>query len=136
MESPRNYEWWQKLVFLWDLKKSNNQNWSQTFTPISRYVYVVFFNWEVYNLNLADIELQQKNCVNNCHNELQSVWKLRTYNSFKSDFNFARYVTMNIPNLHRPKLYFKCGVLCIRIETGRIKVEKVNNYLLYVLWKP
>lgn len=91
-----------------------------------------FLNREVCNCNLAEIKLQQK-FVNDWQNELRSVSKLRTYRSFKSDFNLEKYVTMDIPKPHRSILaQFRCGVLPIRIETGRFRGEEVNDRLCII----
>lgn len=120
-----------KLVFMWDLENSKKQNWSHhvklLLHSIDMSTYLL--NREVCNLNLAEIKLQQK-FVNDWQNELQSVSKLRTYRSFKSDFNLEKYVTMDMPKPHRSILaQFRCGVFSIRIETGRIRGEEVNDRL-------
>ena len=115
-----------KLAFMWDLEKSNNQNWSHHVKLLLQSIDMstCFLNREVCNLNLAEIKLQQK-FVNDWQNELQSVSKLRTNRSFKSDFNLEKYVTMDIPKPHRSILaQFRCGVLPIRIETRRFRGRK------------
>lgn len=123
-----------KLVFMWELEKSNNLNWSHHVKLLLQSIDMstCFLNREVCNLNLAEIKLQQK-FVNDWHNELQSVSKLRTYRSFKRDFNLEKYVTMDIPKPHRSVLaQFRCGVSPIRIETGRFRGEEVNDRLCII----
>lgn len=123
-----------KLVFMWELEKSNNLNWSHHVKLLLQSIDMstCFLNREVCNLNLAEIKLQQK-FVNDWHNELQSVSKLRTYRSFKRDFNLEKYVTMDIPKPHRSVLaQFRCGVSPIGIETGRFRGEEVNDRLCII----
>ena len=50
--------------------------------------------------------------------------KLRTYVTFKTEFNTEEYIKMNLQRNERSILaQFRCGILPIRIETGRFVGE-------------
>ena len=51
---------------------------------------------------------------------IQNVPKLRSYKLFKDSFNCEQYVSTNLKKNERSILcQFRCGILPIRIETGR-----------------
>lgn len=59
-------------------------------------------------------------------------WKGR-YSALNIYFNIEKYVTMDIPKPHRSIFaQFRCGVLPIRIETGRFRGEEVNDRLCII----
>ena len=63
------------------------------------------------------------NVIQECNFENDWVLKLnklRLYKHIKQNYNMENYFSMNIPKSHRSFLaQFRCGILPIRIETGR-----------------
>ena len=54
--------------------------------------------------------------------KLHQLPKLRLYKNIKQNYNMKKYLSMNIPKSHRSLLaQFKCGIIPIRIETGRYR---------------
>ena len=50
----------------------------------------------------------------------QSVPKWRTYVTFKDSYNVEKYVLLNLSRTERSLLaQFRCGILPLRVETGR-----------------
>ena len=62
--------------------------------------------------------------------EILDIPKLRTYNSFKTSFGRENYVAMDMCKYLRSILaQFRCGILPLRIETGRYHGEPVEDRL-------
>ena len=60
----------------------------------------------------------------------RNVPKLRAYIQFKHSFKTEDYLTMNLKRNERLVIaQFRCGVLPLRIETGRFTGEQVNDSL-------
>ena len=54
--------------------------------------------------------------------------KLRTYVTFKQNYSTESYVRMNLSRPQRSYLaQFRCGILPLRIETGRFRNEAIGN---------
>ena len=52
--------------------------------------------------------------------KLNQLSKHRLYKNMKQNYNMGNYLSMNISKSHRSLLaQFRCGILPIRIETGR-----------------
>ncbi|XP_048743557.2 uncharacterized protein LOC125656974 [Ostrea edulis] len=73
---------------------------------------------------LIDMNVLQTNMhyyySNIWENEVFKVPKLRTYVSIKSTFGRENYVTLDMPKYFRSIMsQFRCGILPLRIETGR-----------------
>ena len=59
---------------------------------------------------------------------LQSSPKLRTYRLFKDTLEVENYVTLNVSKHERSTMaQFRCGILPLRIETGRYVNEPVDE---------
>jgi hypothetical protein len=57
-------------------------------------------------------------------NQISNVPKLRTYVSFKSSFGQENYVALDMPKYFKSIMsQFRCGILPLRIETGRYHGE-------------
>ena len=120
-----------KKIFLWDLEQPNDKNWSHKIKSLleSLDMAVFFRNRIVCNLNTVEEKLRQ-DFVNGWKERLQNVPKLRTYQTVKNNFQTEKYVTLDIPKYYRSILaQFRCGVLPIRIETGRFKGEALCDRL-------
>jgi hypothetical protein len=112
-----------KKIFLWDLEQPNDKSWSHKIKSLleSLDMAVFFRNRIVCNLNSVEEKLRQ-DFVNGWKERLQIVPKLRTYQTVKNNFQTEKYVTLDIPIYYRSILaQFRCGVLPIRIETGRFR---------------
>lgn len=60
--------------------------------------------------------------------DIQNTPKLRTYKLLKENFCLENYISMNIPKHVRSTMaQFRCGVLPLRIETGRFRGEPVSE---------
>ena len=58
------------------------------------------------------------------------ITKLRTYNSFKTSFGRENYVALGMcKHLRSILAQFRCGILPLRIETGRYHGEPVEDTL-------
>ena len=63
-------------------------------------------------------------------NDIQTVAKLRTYRMFKTEFKCENYITLNLRKNERSALcQFRCGILPLRIETGRYIGETIEDRL-------
>ena len=59
--------------------------------------------------------------------------KLRTYKLFKYTFGTEKYVLLNLDRNYRSLLaQFRLGILPLRLETGRIKNEKVHERICLI----
>ena len=59
-----------------------------------------------------------------------TVPKLRTYVMFKTSYSPEKYVLLNLKRNERSMLaQFRCGILPLRIETGRYVGEKPEDRL-------
>lgn len=118
-----------KLVFLWDRQQNISSNWSSQVknTMESLNIENTYTNFTPCNLHNAEEKLRT-NLETEWHNDIQSVPKLRTYILFKSSYTVEKYLTLDLPKPIRSKLaMFRCGVLPLRIETGRYRGEPVED---------
>ena len=59
--------------------------------------------------------------------------KLRTYRLFKFTFGTEKYVSLNLDRNYRSLLaQIRLGILPLRLETGRIKNEKVDERICLI----
>lgn len=118
-----------KLVFLWDLEKSNNQNWSHHDDVKRLLQFLDMSTWFFFKSWGLQPKLSQK-FVNYWLNELQRVSKYRAYMSFRIDFRLEKYVTKDISKPYWSVLaQLRRAVLPIRKETVAIQGEGVNDRL-------
>jgi hypothetical protein len=62
------------------------------------------------------------------YQDVQMVPKLRTYRTFKTNFKCEEYMSLNLKRNERSLLaQFRCGILPLRIETGRYVGEEPVN---------
>ncbi|CAC5394901.1 unnamed protein product [Mytilus coruscus] len=82
-------------------------------------------------INLKTVEMNIQHLYSNIWNDnIQQVPKLRTYITFKSAFNQEQYVKINLTKVERSHLaQFRCGILPLRIETGRYIGERPEERL-------
>ncbi len=73
------------------------------------------------DLDVVRTRLMDLECIKWQEN-LANKPKLRTYRTFKSELKQEKYLKMNLSRTERSYLaQLRCGVLPIRIETGRFK---------------
>jgi hypothetical protein len=66
-------------------------------------------------------------------NNIKTVSKLRTYIKFKSDYNTEKYLLANLTKVERSHLaQFRCGILPLRVETGRFVGLNQNDRLCQI----
>jgi hypothetical protein len=64
----------------------------------------------------------------NGYKKVYRLPKLRLYKNIKRNFRTENYLCMNIPKFQRSLLaQLRCGILPIRIETGRYRGEAVDD---------
>ena len=118
-----------KRVFNADYRLCNN-NWCNDVKAI------------LLKLGLNDKEtMNLRNARNRIKNYYSDVWKadsarvakLRTYVTFKDNFKVEHYVQLNLNKHERAILaQFRCGILPIRIETGRYVGEQLEMRTVFV----
>lgn len=134
-------KFWNRLILLDDSRLTkkvfnfdyeiNHSNWCTDVKDIMDKL-----NLSVYfeNRSVVDMGLVQ----NKIHYYFATSWpekcrnvpKLRTYNLFKHSFKTEEYVTLNLKRNERSIMaQFRCGVLPLRVETGRFIGEPVQNRL-------
>ena len=109
------------------LFRSSNQ--PQNINTIWRYVKIKKKKIRKIHCNLqhAEEKLRSNMEISWLHN-IQYLPKLRTYSILKSRYNTEDYVKLDIPKpLRSTMAMFRCGVLPLRIETGRYKGEPVED---------
>lgn len=109
-----------KQVFLWDYNRCNN-NWSSDLKSVMNDIGLnhQFSNKLVCDLNTVNDSLVEK-YAHEWFDMNENSPKLRTYKTFKSFFQIEPYVKMNLSKSERSMMaQFRCGILPLRIETGR-----------------
>ncbi|KAK3092266.1 hypothetical protein FSP39_000496 [Pinctada imbricata] len=118
-----------KKVFVWDKEQSNRSNWSNNMKRLfdSLDLADVYDNCAIYDLAQVESRIY-RNFVNTWHEDLQNISKLRTYRVIKHDFQTEPYIIMDLPKPERSVMaMLRCGILPLRIETGRYSGEPVEE---------
>ena len=120
-----------KQVFNWDFCQCNNHNWS---SQIKLLFDSLDFEHIYRDLLVCDItEFENRLLIkfeNGWLEKIKELPKLRLYKEIKRNFSTENYIKMNIPKYHRSILaQFRCGILPIRIETGRYRGEAWDERL-------
>ena len=117
-----------KLSFEMDFSRCHN-NWCSELKDVLHKIGMEDF---FHSKSIIDLqEAQQK--LRHLYAEtwidfLEHVPKLRTYRTFKTVFETEEYVKLNLCKSERSHLaQFRCGILPLRIETGRYSGEKVEE---------
>ena len=81
--------------------------------------------------NLADVKVTLQNLyARGWPAKTLTVPKLRSYVTYKTTYCSEKYVSLNLKRNERSLLaQFRCGILPLRIETGRYIGEKPNERL-------
>ena len=119
-----------KQLFEFDYEKSSN-NWCSEIKAILTSLDLL----DVYDRKiLIDLKIAEQRLINlykqNWRNSVHNSRKLRTYLQFKGNFRTEDYVLLNLSKYERSIVaQFRCGILPLRIETGRYINESVNERL-------
>ena len=119
-----------KRVFEWDYGLNVN-NWSSgaailfgNTNLLHHFSDKTACNIDIFRTRLMDMEREQ------WQNNLLTKPKLRTYITFKNSYEQENYLRINLSRAERSYLaQFRCGILPIRIETGRFRGEEVGERL-------
>ena len=114
-----------KLAFIMDLERGHN-NWCSDLK-------VILDTLELSSYYTNKQTVNVKRATDKMYVHYASVWKddvvkfpkLRAYRLFKSTFQCETYLLLNLPKNERSLLaQLRCGILPLRIETGRYVGEK------------
>ena len=117
-----------KLVFLYDYSNKRN-NWCSGVKSIMNTL-----DLSHYYENKMPVDMSlAKGRVNDHYKrtwctEVERFPKLRTYRLFKQEFKCEGYLLLNLPRNERSMLsQFRCGILPLRVETGRYVGEPIEE---------
>ena len=119
-----------KRVFNWDFHKCKN-NWSSEVYAVLNFTGLTDEFDSKIPCVLSDVRkiLYEKYSVE-WKNDLVNYPKLRTYRLIKFEFECEKYVDINLNRNERSVLaQFICGILPLRIETGRFVGEAEQDRL-------
>lgn len=117
-----------KLIFEWDYK-CGYQSWTYC---VKNMLSDIGFDYLYFTKDLLDCKVIEDSLFNSYKNDwmiaIQNSDKLRTYVNFKYDYYTEPYV-FNIKNksLRSMMAQFRCGVLPIKIETGRFENKAIYD---------
>jgi hypothetical protein len=118
-----------KKVFCWDRTQVNRSSWSTRVKDLMDSLDMThhYSALRTCDLDTVDAVLRQQFHIQWLQN-IQNTPKLRTYKLLKNQYNLEKYVELNIPkNVRSAMAMFRCGVLPLRIETGRYKSEPIED---------
>ena len=119
-----------KRVFNMDYNKCRN-NWCSDLKTVMSNLNLInhFENKSIIHIDTV------KNKINEYYSniwkaDVTKVSKLRTYTTFKDNFETEQYVLLNLNKRERSLLaQFRCGILPLRVETGRYVGEPPEQRL-------
>lgn len=117
-----------RAVFEYDYN-FNGHNWCSDVKHILEQVNLManFRNKSPVNLKDVEDRLLEKHKLD-WANKITSVSKLRTYIQFKAEYSTEKYLFSNLTKCERSHLaQFRCGILPLRVETGRYVGLNVNE---------
>ena len=124
-----------KKIFLWDIQKRKHAgSWS---SDVFKLFKEISSENDFVNLRGVNLALAKRNLLENFNrkweNDIKSTPKLRTYCTFKTQFQAEPYI-FKIHNRRERSLLsqFRCGILPLKIETGRYNQIPVELRLCLV----
>ena len=118
-----------KKVFYLDRAQPNQSNWTSHIKTLMDSLDMTqhYLNLRTCDLKVADDKLHHQSSVHWLQN-IQNTSKLRTYCLFKTQYTAEKYVELDLPkNVRSVMAMFRCGILPLRIETGRYKCEPFED---------
>ena len=122
-----------KIVLNWDMKTCT-PGWARDVSNIVNEIglYSSFINKIPICIENAKHELEKIE-ITQWEENVNNMDKLRTYANFKWSFGVEKYVKTLLSKSHRSFLaQFRCGILPIRIETGRFQGLHIRDRLCEV----
>ena len=119
-----------KQVFIMDYN-SIKCNWSSNLKSIMQKLDLMDSYNNRLSVNLPNVTTKIMSYYSNLwKSEMEKVPKLRSYILFKMDFSCESYLQLNLKKNERALLaQLRCGILPLRIETGRYLGEPLNTRL-------
>ncbi|KAK3102881.1 hypothetical protein FSP39_014619 [Pinctada imbricata] len=120
-----------RKIFEWDLTEYKPGSWSSQTNDLfaSLGLDSMFRNRQPCDISASEGKLIDI-YKDKWNSDLATVSKLRTYRLFKTVFKTEDYLYMNIPKSVRSTFsMFRCGILPLRIETGRFRGESPDERL-------
>lgn len=117
-----------KIVFEFDYNRCRN-NWC---CDLKEVFHILELDNYFESKLMVDIDLVQSKIhtyySNYWSNEILNISKLRTFVIFKTVFGRENYLFLDMPKYLRSTLaQFRCGIIPIRIETGRFQGEPIEE---------
>ena len=112
-----------KRMFNFDYAQGHNDNWNSEVKCIFTRIGMIdtYETKETVDMGLVKQTWPDK---------VRNTPKLRTYLKFKTTYETENYVKLNLQRKERSVLaQFRCGVLPLRIESGRFVAEKPDERL-------
>ena len=115
-----------KRVFLYDYENDNHNNWCSEIKRIFSYLNILNYYENKLVVNMDSVKQKLFDFyAGSWPDEIRQTPKLRTYVTFKTEFKTEEYTKMKLQRNDRSILaQFCCGILPIRIETGRFVGER------------
>ncbi len=119
-------------IFEWDYKLSGgNANWSSEIRAImnANGFEDKFISKLQYNLEIVKSRIKNKD-IESWHSDVRKKTKLRTYVTFKNEFNVESYLLNPIQKCQRSVFAkLRCGILPLHIKTGQYTDTTLENHL-------
>ena len=118
-----------KKVFNYDYSMTGGKNWcSEVKTILTKVDLLTHFQ----NKTPVDLVFVENHLLYvykiDWLDKLQTVSKLRTYREFKFEYSTEKYLLSNMTKLEKSHFaQFRCGILPLRVETGRYSGLKVHE---------
>ena len=143
---PCLYRQWISIIRLWNILiqmddnrltkitfnrdyRSSKHNWCSDFKDILSKICLTeyFENRRVIDMALAESKMKEA-YETVWSNSIEQSPKLRTYRIFKQNLSTERYINLNmLKNECSMLAQLRCGILPLRIETGRYTGEQLDN---------
>ena len=89
-------------------------------------MYDIFVNKHVCNINHVHERLRLRHS-SRWLESMQSKPELRTYATFKKEYETETFIEINLTSQRSYMAQFRCGILPLRMETGRFVGEEIED---------
>ena len=120
-----------KVIFNMDYRLCRN-NWCSELKDVLNKLDLITYYDNTTTINMKTVKDQIHLYYSSIWvDSVQNVPKLRTYIKFKTEFRTESYAMFNLTKCERSMLaQFRCGILPLRIETGRYIGEHPEERLV------
>ena len=116
-----------RRVFDWDYTTHVNTWCSEIGCLLSSIkMYDIFVNKHVCNINHVHERLRLRHS-SRWLESMQSKPELRTYATFKKEYETETFIEINLTSQRSYMAQFRCGILPLRMETGRFVGEEIED---------